>query len=277
MITQLDIRSAQGDLLSLPLDDVTDGIIVENIEGLDPVKATIVSSSFANGPGSQYQSSHRENRNIKIRLGLEPDYVVDSVSDLRNRLYDYLMPQSEVTLNFIRDDAPEVSITGRVETFESDLFVQEPAVDISIVCFDPDFVDPDEVTLTGSTSSSSTMSDGQLTVNYPGTSQTGVEIVISVNRTESDFTVYHETPDGSIRTLEFVGSLLSGDVLTLSTVYGDKRADLTRSSVTTSVLYGVSPQSTYIQLTRGTNKLRIYTTGAAIPYTINYFNRYGGL
>ena len=43
MITMIQAINAQGELLSLPLDDISNGFSVEDIDGLDPVKATIVS------------------------------------------------------------------------------------------------------------------------------------------------------------------------------------------------------------------------------------------
>ncbi len=44
MLTKLDVSTVQGDLLTLQLDDVSEGLVVLEVEGLDPVKATLVSS-----------------------------------------------------------------------------------------------------------------------------------------------------------------------------------------------------------------------------------------
>ncbi len=98
MLVSLEVITRQFQSLLLPLNEVLNGFAVESIEGLEPVKATLVSSSFAQIDGAQYHSSRREPRNIKLKMGLEPDYVTDSVRDLRHRLYGFLMPKSEVTL-----------------------------------------------------------------------------------------------------------------------------------------------------------------------------------
>src|SRR5678809_67180 len=82
MLNQLEVRTAAGDLLTFVFDDVTDGYALEEIRGLDPVKATIVSSSWAGKDGKQYQSSRREERNIVISLGLEPDFVTTTVRSM---------------------------------------------------------------------------------------------------------------------------------------------------------------------------------------------------
>ena len=99
MLTAVEAFTPQGENLFLPLQDSSGGYVVQDIDGLDPVNAQIVSSKFARLEGEQYQSSYREKRNILISLGLEPDYgAALSVSQLRSRLYDFFMPKSPVRL-----------------------------------------------------------------------------------------------------------------------------------------------------------------------------------
>src|SRR5215216_4960528 len=140
MLETLEVRNAQGALLSLPLQDVSDGFVVADILGLEPVDAVLVSSSFANMDGEQYHSSRREKRNILLKIELKPDFVVDSVRDLRNRLYEFFMPKTEVQLRFILDDV-SVNIMGRIEKFTCPLFARDPEANISLLCFNSDFVD----------------------------------------------------------------------------------------------------------------------------------------
>ena len=77
--------------------------------------------------------------------------------------------------------------------------------------------------------------------------------------------------------MDFAGSLIADDVLVINTITGSKGATLTRAAVNSSVLYGVSAQSTWLELEPGENYIRVYATGAAIPFTIEYTNRHGGL
>lgn len=279
MLTKVEARTRQGDLLSLPLEDDTSGYLVLPIEGLGPVKATLVSSSFAQQDGEQYHSSRRETRNIKLKLELSPDPATETVGQLRRKLYNFFMPKTEVTLRFYDEEdgaVLEANITGRVESCDPDLFTQEPTVDISIVCFDPDFVEIVPEVVSGGTTSGTT----PILINYVGTVETGIELTLNVNRSLSEFTVYHVPPNDSIRTLEFDNvPLVAGDVLKISTVSGAKGATLTRAGVTSSVLYGVSPQSNWLELTPGENAIRVYhgASGAAIPLAIEYINKYGGL
>lgn len=277
MLTQVDVTTPRGDLLSLPLDDDSSGYRVVGIEGLGPVKATLVSSGFAGLDGEQYQSSRRETRNIKLKMELDPDPTADTVWSLRSKLYDYFMPKSEVSLKFYMDDGLEVTIGGRVESCDPDIFAQEPTIDVSIINFDPDFYDPTPLLKTGMY----TTDTNPKSITYKGTVDVGVEIVIGpVNSLGplSDVTIYHTLPNDETRSLEFVGSLIAGDVLTISTVAGSKGATLTRAGVSSSVLYGISPQSNWIELAPGLNKVKVYSdVVAGTPWKIQYVHKYGGL
>lgn len=274
MLTLVEVRTRQGDLLSLPLGDDSSGFRVAEIQGLDPVKATLVSSSFANMDGEEYQSSRREPRNIKLQIELDPDPATETVYGLRKTIYKFFMPKTEVTFRFFMSDGLEVDIVGRVETCETTLFAQEPAVDISVMCFKPDFYELTPELVTGATTAGTT----PMTVVYAGSIETGVQLTLNVDRALPEFSVYHVPPSGETKTMDFDNfPLVAGDVLTISTVRGAKGATLTRAGVTSSVLYGVSPQSNWIELAPGTNTIRVYATGAAIPLTVQYTNKHGGL
>lgn len=273
MITLIEARSLQGTLLSLPMGDISGGYSIQKVAGLDPVKATIVSSPFANADGEDYQSSRREKRNIVMTLGIESDYITNTVRSLRKGLYDFFKPKTSVSLRFYDDEGLTVSIDGRVESFDSDLFDQNPVVDISILNFDPDFLNVSPSTFSGSTVSTSATT----VVDYDGDIETGFVFTLSVNRTLTEFTVYNTGEDGIVRSLDVQASLVSGDTVVISTVSGNKYVTLTRLGVTSSLLYSMSTQSDWLELNPGENHFRAYATGAAIPYSVAYTERYGGL
>lgn len=273
MLNKIEVYTPQGALLSLPLQDVTAGFVVKEIEGLDPVKANLVYSSFAQIDGSQYQASRRENRNLVIKLGLEPDYVNTTVSALRSQLYNFFMPKMFVTLRFYIDNIHFVSISGRVESCESPLFTDDPEVVVSLVCFDPNFVAPASVVVNGSTVAGTT----EQSVIYPGSIETGMIFRLMVNRTVSQIMVYNRPLSGELMLFEFSAPLIAGDLLVISTVAGAKSAFLTRAGARNSILYGASPAANWINLFPGKNNLRVFAEGAAIPFSIEYTAKYGGL
>jgi hypothetical protein len=273
MITQIDVTAPSGDVLNLNMTDWSNGFSIQDVDGLGPVKATITSSSFAKIDGTQYQSSRRESRNILLKIGLEANYTTTTVRSLRETLYNYFMPNREVTLRFHVDNDLEVIISGRVESCVPDIFSKDPVVDISIICFDPDFVEETAESFSGS----SVDTDTVIPFTYNGTVDTGMVFTINIDRSVSSFTIYHTPPDGTIRSLDFAMSLSAGDVVEIRTVRGDKFVGNTREDVTYSVLYAMSPQSNWIEFSRGDNTFRVYAAGAALSYTVSYFNRYGGL
>jgi hypothetical protein len=278
MLTLVEARSPLGSLLSMPMGDTSSGIYIGDIEGLGPVKATLVSSSFAGEDGEQYHSMRREARDVKLTLGLEPDYVTTTVRALRARLYQYFMTGMPINLRFYDQDGPTlltVGIDGRVETCEPVIFGEEPGVEVGIRCFKPDFLELVETSVAGNTVSTNT----DMTINYTGTVETGIIFTMTANRAVSDFTIYHTPADGTVRTLYFATPLANGDKVVISTVAGSKYARLTLSgqSSSSSILRGVSPQSNWIELQPGPNLFRVQTAGAAVPWNVKYTNRHGGL
>lgn len=273
MLTKVEAVTAQGETLSLPLQDVSGGYVVQDIDGLDPVKATIVSSSFAQLDGTQYQSSRRENRNIVLTLGFEPDFVTTTVAGLRSNLYRFFMPKSYVTLRFFIDDVHFVDISGRVESCGAPLFSKEPEVEVSILCFDPDFAAPDSVVLNGSTVADTTES----LVEYEGSVETGFVFKLLVDRALTGFSIDSRQAGGAFQSFEFAAILQAGDTVEISTVAGSKYARLTRAGVQSSILYGVSPASAWVNLFPGDNLLRVSAEGAPVPFNITYTAKYGGL
>jgi hypothetical protein len=273
MLSKVEARTMQGELLGLTLQDPAEGIILAEVEGLDPVNATLVSSDYARIAGASFRSARREKRDLVFKFDLESDDLNYSVQDIRRRLYKFFMPQSQVKLRFYDSSDTSVDISGRVESFETPLFSQEPAVNIGVQCYDPDFIDTTLITETGNT----TFTALETPIDYEGSVPSGINFRLNVNRSISELTLYQRIPDGTYRTQEFATPMVSGDVLEINNVPGAKKVSLTSAGTTRSVLYGVSPRSNWISLEPGRNFFRAYAEGAAIPYVITYNNRYGGL
>lgn len=272
MLYKMEARNSAGSLLTLVLDDVSDGLVLKEVGGLGPVKATIVSSRFAQLAGANYHSSSRETRNITIDIELKPDFVENTVQDVRMSLYDFFMPDDSVYLKFYDTVRPTVETNGSVETCEPTIFAKEPTMSVSIICFDPDLL-----ALTDETVNSVTVADSTETpVDYDGNIKTGFDLELDVDRVLSAFSVYLRTPDGSIQTMNFEVDLVAGDVVHIVTVKGQKEVTLTRSSVTSSILYAKTSPG-WPQLAKGENNIRVYAIGTAIPYVVTYLPRYGGL
>jgi hypothetical protein len=246
---------------------------VQDIKGLDPVDANMVSSSFANLDGEQFQSARREKRNIVFQIGLEPDYTNQTVRDLRRNLYRFFLPKRNANMRFLSDDFPTVDIAGKVESFDCPLFVKDPVATISLLCFDPDFYEPIQVTVEGATTAGTTAGN----IDYEGTVDTGIVFRLNVNRSVPGFTIYNQPAGELVQTMQVTDDFLAGDIVEISTVPGNKYAQRTRAGVVTSILYAVSPYAAWTRLQPGDNALRVYAEGAAVPFSIQYTNKHGGL
>lgn len=272
MLSRVEVTNRRGNVLTLEMEE-NDGPFQTTIDGLDPVKATFVSSSYAGQDGEQYQSARRGPRNIKMKIELDPDFVDDTYTTLRNDLYLYFMPKTMVKLRFYMTTGLYVDIDAHVEEFVGPMFEQEPAVNISLMCFKPDFIDPRRVELEGFTAATNT----NTLIYYPGTVETGVVLTLNANRAVDSFTIYNMGEDGIQHQLDFTGDLVAGDELVISSLRGNKGITLTRAGVSSSYLYGKSAQSSWIELMEGINNFRVYALGDPIPYLLEYEVRYGGL
>lgn len=273
MLSQVEVLSDQGAILILPIGDSENGYFVEDIDGLDPVSAQISSSAFGQLDGEEEQGARREKRNIILTVGLEPDYMTNTVSSLRRGLYQWFMPLSRVTLRFVSDDMEVVTIQGIIEDMDAAQFTNDPKAIITIVAHKPDFLSLDETQVAGVTTGSAVDTN----LEYPGSVPAGFVFRLAVNRSISGFVINQTLPDNSLRSLEFQAPMVAGDILELSTVARQKYATRTRGGTVSSLIAGVSPRADWLQLSPGVNKLRVAVAGAAIPYTIRYTSRYGGL
>jgi tail protein len=273
MLKQVEVTNRRGMTLSLEMEENESGYQINGIDGLDPPKATLVSSSFAEQDGEEFQSAHLMRRDIKIGLDLHPDFVDETYTSLRKKLRTYFMPKTPVKLRFILDTGLYLDIQGIVENHDSSMFSTAPGVVIGVACFKPDLIDPRIVSLAGSTVSTSTPT----VIDYLGDVETGTILTLNVNRTMSGFTIYNNREDGTMAQLDFAGSLLAGDVLVVSSLRGNKGITLTRGGISSSYLYGRPYSSDWIDLMEGLNQFRVYAPGASVPYVLEYQTRYGGI
>jgi len=272
-IQQVNITNSRGNVLSLPMEQSERPYQVNEIDGLDPGKAALVSTSTAGQDGETYQSGKRPARNIRIKLDFDPDFAPKSYSELRNDLYTWFMPKAKITLRFFLSTGLYVDIEGIVESMESAFFVNDPDATISIMCYKPDFIDPRIVSIDGFTVSDSTNTE----LDYPGTIDAGSVVTLHLNRNLDEFTIYNTDEGNNPYQLDFTEPLLNGDTLVISSLRGNKGITRTRTGVSSSVLFGRSSQSSWINLFPGMNQFRVYAEGDPIPYTLEYAVRYGGL
>lgn len=272
MLEKVEVITKTGEVLELPIASAPGGYVVKNVDGLDPTKAIFASTVIASMDGEEYQAGRGEKRTIPIQLGYSLSHP-ESVRARRVNLYKYLMPKTDVMLRFHMTDFPLVEIAAHVEDLNAPQFTKDPKVDILLVAFKPDFIAVDLTTIPGSTTAGT---EGQ-TVSYGGSVPWGFLFKMTVNRTLSGFSINQNLANGDGATLTVNTPMVAGDLIEINTQDREKGAWLTRAGVRKSILYAVAPASEYIQLEPGNNTLRVAATGAAIPFTIEYRERFGGI
>lgn len=266
-LTQVSIQNGMGETLHLPLHSYANGFLVKDISGLDPVGASLVSTTVANLDGAQFQSSRRETRNVVLTLGLEPDYTVhDDVGSLRRTLYNYAMPEAEVTLTFDMDGAPYASTKVRVESLETSLFTASPEVQISFIGYDPDFMGVGRLE-TG-------ILYGETTIRYNGTVPTGIQCIYRAKNL-TDPWIEVVGPSGIPRRLLIQG--VFNETFNISTQVGEKYVNkFLALPGQESLLYAVPRNTLWPVLEPGDNLLSF--KGGDDVYLYLYADlRYGGL
>ena len=272
-IEKLEITNARGNVLTLMMEEDNGPYQVADIEGLDPGKATLVSSSYAGAPGAVFQAATRPPRNIKIKVDFDPDFDPTTYEDARAELYKWFMPTAKIKQKYYMSTGLDLEIDAIVESNDSLIFEEDPDATISLMCYDPDFIDNRIITVSGASVDDATNTE----IDYPGTIEAGTVLTINFNRAVSEFSIYNIDEANGIQQFNFSGSLLAGDTLVISSLSGNKGVTLTRAGVSSSYLYGRTAQSTWIKLFEGLNQFRVYAEGDPIPYELEYRVRYGGL
>lgn len=293
LIEKLEVTNVAGSTLELPLEDDTQGFIIKNIEGLGPGKATMATSGYAALDGAQYHTSFFEPRNILITLGLVPNFEVNSTFELRSILYGYFMPKSEITLDFTLldkfsgmgtgQDRKYRQIKGVVESFEPDIFAKDPSVVLSVMCYEPDFIDPNMNTLSWNTVNDTSLTSFQ----YEGTVPTGFTFTLFVHTQIDRVRIRHKHAiSPQTRSLDFsnpsetpVLTLYPDDELRVQTIPGRKYARRVRVGVGEywDAVYALAYYSVWHQFHPGTNELGVLVDSTPQPYTVEYYDRFGGL
>jgi hypothetical protein len=97
-------------------------------------------------------------------------------------------------MRFYSDELPVIGIRGVVESFEPNLFSEDPEMQISILCPKPDLIDMATTLLTG------TVDGAPIPITYTGTAPTGFQLRIQSSGSYSgDLTLINDTPDESQR------------------------------------------------------------------------------
>lgn len=279
MITKMEVygvRPAPALLLGgfMPSDDP---VVIRDIEGLGPVKSDITTTPSGVSRGETFQGASTGKRNIVFTLGLNPNWSTQTMSSLRQLLYAYLMTEQWCKLRFHSDEMPTTDIEGYVESFEPNIFSQDPEIQVSIINPKPDFIEIDATIFRDAVDDGST----QQVVNYVGSVSAGLELrvdrSVALPAYSGPLTVKVEN-SGGIQTIT-VNPVTINTVQSykMSSVQGKKRVqnEALADGAITNLLKNKS--GVWPELQPGENLISVAAATPGQTWTLAFFNRFGGL
>lgn len=301
MIRSLTVINPKGESLKLELrKPETSGLIVQNIEGLGPSKATINATELATMDGVLVTSSKVDKRNIVLTLAMLES---PSIEDARQRTYRYFPLKKKVTLR-VETDNRIAEIAGYVESNEPVIFSERETTQISIVCPDPFFYESGdavsvfsgvqprfEFPFANNSLSEPLIEFGEILVDnrailtYTGDADTGVVITIHALEAAENITLYNvDTREQFKIYTDKIFNLTEkafgkGDDIIISTMPGNKYVRLLRDGIYTNIISAIDKYADWFQLSAGDN-LFAFTADSgeeSLLVTFSYRNAFSGI
>jgi hypothetical protein len=302
MIKSIKVTNPKGESLVLDLfHPEKSGLIVRSISGLGPPKANINSTDLATADGALYSSARASTRNIVFNLQF---MFAPTIEDSRQLTYKYF-PLKKLVKIEVETDNRSLETSGYVESNSPDIFSREETTQISIVCLDPFFYDPNpsvtqfatvtptfEFPFSNESTSEDLIEFGTInldtrsTIDYVGDVDTGVLITIhALGSVSGSLTIYNvETQEKMVIDLAKIKTLIgkdygSGDDIIISTVSGDKYVQVLHDGKYTNAIAAIEKLADWFQVSVGQNIFNFTVTKGIenLVMSFSYRNAYGGI
>jgi phage-related protein len=277
VLTEVKAYSSWRSAPTLQLDEdgrtETDLIQIHNINGLDPVKASVTTSPYGSVDGTSFTGSNVQNRNIVLTLKPNPNWDTWTYAKLRQLLYSYFMPKLVIRLVFYSDDMNPVEIYGVVEGIENDMFTKEQTFQVSIICPDPYFTSLNPIVLTG-------QNDEVKTFDYNGNVETGMVVKVT-HLSGAPTTIGIQLGDPKDTFFGVTTEVNSSKYFELSSIPMQKYVQNVNigTGVIDNLLSNIYAQegSLWPFLQPGTNEFKVVTDDGVQDYQLIFYERFGGL
>jgi len=280
VLTEVKAYSSWVSAPTLLLDEngrsETDLVQIRNIDGLDPVKASVNTSLFGSVDGSAYTGASVGQRNIVLTVHPNPDWKTWTFESLRRLIYSYFMTKRPVRLVFISDDMPPVEILGIVESVDNVMFSKDPEFNVSVICPDPYFKSVVPKVITGQ----SIRSGGAVTVvEYDGSVETGFEVKVSFSSGTAPTVIGIQIGDPKVNFFNVTATVGSNLYVDMSSVAMQKYVQNVSigSGVITNLLSKVQEGSKWPLLQPGDNNFSVITDQGVQDWELTIYERFGGL
>ena len=282
MLTEVKAYSSWQSAPTLPLSDTgraeTDLLQITNIDGLNPVNASVNTSPFGSVDGEAYTGSSVLKRNIVLTIHANPDWDNWSYERLRRLLYSYFIPKALTKLVFYSDDMIPVEIMGIVESVELNMFSKDPEFIVSIICPDPYFTSLNGEVITGQ----SVRPGGTIaTIDYDGNVETGIYVKVTSVSGSPPTVIGIQIGDPTISYFTVAATVSASSYFEMSSIPMQKYVQNINmgTGVITNLLSKITIQegSAWPTLQPGENNFSVITDAGVQDWELTYFERFGGL
>lgn len=283
MVTEVKAYSSWRSAPTLPLSaggrPETDLIQVRNVDGLDPVKATVNTSPYGSVDGESFVGASVQGRNIVLTLHPNPDWDTWTHEKLRDLLYRYFMPKRPLRLVFFTDEKPPVEILGIVEDVQMSMFSKDPELIVSVVCPDPYFTTVDPIIVTGLTTPNGNVPH---VIDYQGSEEGRMIVrVTAVPGQVAPSTIDIQIGDPKETYFGVTATVGATSFFEMSSLPMRKYVQNVEigTGVITNLLDNVYIQegSLWPEFQPGLNEFSVITDHGAHDWALTYYERYGAL
>jgi hypothetical protein len=279
-LQKVEIYSSSQLTSTLLVDDSgpieADYVQVLNIDGLDPVTATIDVVTSGNVDGAVAMDAAVPTRNIVLTIRPNPDWVTWTAEQLRQFIYNYFVPKSLVRLYFTSDEiSGEVWIEGVVESCGANPFTKDPTYLISIVCADPYFMASDPVVVDGAIINPANWPTSKSTISNPGNVPIGMILTVADGY---DNELYIQAQNPAVGTFHLIGSVAG--ILYMGSIPTKKylRSGDPANGTFTNRLYELQPGSVWPVLAPGDNDFAVMNAyNVGVTWELSFYPKYAGL
>jgi len=254
----------------------TDLVQIRNIDGLEPVKASVNTSLFGSVDGSAYTGGNVPNRNIVLTIHPNPDWHTWHYDDLRKLIYSYFMTKRQIRLVFYDDTVSPVEISGIIEDVSTSIFSKDQEFNISVICPDPYFTSVDPKVITGQ----SIRSGGASTViTYNGSVEAGIVVKVSFSSGTAPTTIGIQVGDPKINYFNVTSTVNSSSYFIMSSIPMQKYSQNVSigGGTITNLLSKIQEGSKWPLFQPGDNDFSVITDQGIQDWELTFYERFGGL
>lgn len=253
----------------------SDFIQVTNIDGIDPVTASIDVVSSGNVDGAISLDPKVPTRNIVMTLRPNPNWTTWTFEQIRKFIYSYFIPKNTIQLIFDSDEIGVlVEIFGVVESCTANPFSKDPEYNISLICADPFFTTVDPIVVTGTIIDPSNWTAEKSTIQCNGNIPIGIELKLPNGFNAEIYVQTGDSPDSTFHVIDVIYEILAINSIPLHKYI---REVSTSDGSFTNKLSKLQLGSRWPILTPGDNSFAVMGPSVGFSWELTYYEKYGGL